>query len=60
PGTPTPSHAPELGPRGTPGRLPPEDAVTAFLTDSFTLVPAGSETDHLDIDATLARLRAAG
>ncbi|MFB7129359.1 MULTISPECIES: SsgA family sporulation/cell division regulator [Kitasatospora] len=48
------------GPDGRAVLSAPEDAVTAFLTDSFTLVPAGSETDHLDIDATLARLRAAG
>ncbi|RKT09466.1 sporulation and cell division protein SsgA [Streptomyces sp. 1114.5] len=34
----------------------PEDVVTAFLVDSFTLVPAGSEADHLDVDAALARL----
>ncbi|MFF2078626.1 SsgA family sporulation/cell division regulator [Kitasatospora sp. NPDC058162] len=36
----------------------PQDAVTGFLADSFTLVPAGTETDHLDVDAILARLRA--
>ncbi|MBV6696756.1 SsgA family sporulation/cell division regulator [Kitasatospora aureofaciens] len=37
----------------------PEDAVTAFLSDSFALVPAGSESEHLNIDAALARLLAA-
>ncbi|WBP85013.1 SsgA family sporulation/cell division regulator [Kitasatospora cathayae] len=37
----------------------PEDLVTAFLSDSFALVPAGSESDHLDVDAALARLLAA-
>ncbi|MFF3073624.1 SsgA family sporulation/cell division regulator [Kitasatospora sp. NPDC057904] len=37
----------------------PQDAVTGFLADSFTLVPAGSEADHLDVDTVLARLRAA-
>jgi hypothetical protein len=36
----------------------PEDVVTAFLADSFALVPAGSESDHLDLDSTLARLLA--
>ncbi|MFF7992501.1 SsgA family sporulation/cell division regulator [Kitasatospora xanthocidica] len=35
----------------------PEDAVTAFLTDSFTLVPAGSEPEHFDIDTALAWFR---
>ncbi|MEV7924123.1 SsgA family sporulation/cell division regulator [Kitasatospora sp. NPDC088264] len=35
----------------------PADAVTAFLLDSFTLVPAGTESDHLDIDAVLDRIR---
>ncbi len=38
----------------------PDDAVTAFLAEAFTLVPAGSEPDHLDIDTALARLRATG
>ncbi|MDH6118932.1 SsgA family sporulation/cell division regulator [Kitasatospora sp. GAS204B] len=38
----------------------PGDAVTAFLVEVFTLVPAGSESDHLDIDTALARLIAAG
>ncbi|MFD8705015.1 SsgA family sporulation/cell division regulator [Kitasatospora sp. NPDC059648] len=38
----------------------PEDLVTAFLSDSFTLVPAGSESEHLDVDAALARLLATG
>ncbi|MER6304379.1 SsgA family sporulation/cell division regulator [Kitasatospora sp. NPDC001539] len=36
----------------------PSDAVTAFLLDSFALVPAGSETDHLDIDDALGRILA--
>ncbi|MFJ3221353.1 SsgA family sporulation/cell division regulator [Kitasatospora sp. NPDC086801] len=35
----------------------PEEAVTAFLADSFALVPVGRESDHLDLDAELARLR---
>ncbi|MFG2909693.1 SsgA family sporulation/cell division regulator [Kitasatospora sp. NPDC048286] len=30
--------------------------VTAFLLDSFRLVPAGAEAEHLDVDAALARL----
>ncbi|MEE1782608.1 SsgA family sporulation/cell division regulator [Streptomyces sp. SP17BM10] len=34
----------------------PSDAVTAFLLDSFNLVPAGSESGHLDIDAALDRM----
>ncbi|MFF2147019.1 SsgA family sporulation/cell division regulator [Kitasatospora sp. NPDC058190] len=38
----------------------PQDAATGFLADSFTLVPAGSETDHLDVDTVFARLRAGG
>ncbi|MFF4818896.1 SsgA family sporulation/cell division regulator [Kitasatospora sp. NPDC001309] len=38
----------------------PQDAVVAFLADSFTLVPAGSESEYLDVDAVLARLRAGG
>ncbi|MBD0694845.1 SsgA family sporulation/cell division regulator [Streptomyces sp. CBMA123] len=45
--------------RGPVGRAlvsAPEDVVTAFLSDSFALVPAGSESDHLDVDATVARL----
>ncbi|GAA4836628.1 SsgA family sporulation/cell division regulator [Kitasatospora terrestris] len=33
----------------------PAEAVTAFLADSFRLVPAGSESEHLDIDALLAQ-----
>ncbi|WP_344468182.1 SsgA family sporulation/cell division regulator [Kitasatospora kazusensis] len=35
----------------------PQDAVAAFLADSFALVPAGSESGRLDIDTALARLR---
>ncbi|WP_188307656.1 SsgA family sporulation/cell division regulator [Streptomyces sp. CBMA123] len=34
----------------------PAEAVTAFLVDSFALVPAGREPEHLDVDAALARL----
>ncbi|WP_316527441.1 SsgA family sporulation/cell division regulator [Kitasatospora brasiliensis] len=34
----------------------PEGEVAAFLSDSFQLVPAGSESEHLDVDATLALL----
>ncbi|MFD5466548.1 SsgA family sporulation/cell division regulator [Kitasatospora sp. NPDC127059] len=48
--------------RGPVGRAlvsAPEDLVTAFLSDSFALVPAGSESDHLDVDAAVARLLAA-
>ncbi|MEU8516414.1 SsgA family sporulation/cell division regulator [Kitasatospora sp. NPDC048722] len=48
------------GPDGQAVLSAPEDAVNAFLADSFTLVPAGSEGDHLDIDAALARLRTTG
>ncbi|MFC5890089.1 hypothetical protein RMN57_04000 [Kitasatospora sp. CM 4170] len=36
----------------------PQDSMTGFLADSFTLVPAGAEGDHLDIDTLLARRRA--
>ncbi|QKW24683.1 SsgA family sporulation/cell division regulator [Kitasatospora sp. NA04385] len=32
--------------------------VTAFLRDSYLLVPPGSESDHLDLDAALARITA--
>ncbi|WP_280686413.1 SsgA family sporulation/cell division regulator [Kitasatospora sp. MAA19] len=38
----------------------PEDVVTAFLADSFALVPAGAESDHLDLDSELARIRDLG
>ncbi|MFJ6378707.1 SsgA family sporulation/cell division regulator [Kitasatospora sp. NPDC092039] len=34
----------------------PAAVVTAFLLDSFRLVPAGTETEHLDVDAALAQL----
>ncbi|MFF2744097.1 SsgA family sporulation/cell division regulator [Kitasatospora sp. NPDC058048] len=34
----------------------PAAVVTAFLLDSFRLVPAGAEAEHLDLDAALARL----
>ncbi|MFF4381431.1 SsgA family sporulation/cell division regulator [Kitasatospora sp. NPDC001547] len=34
----------------------PEGEVSAFLSDSFLLVPAGTESEHLDVDAALARL----
>ncbi|MEV7184466.1 hypothetical protein [Kitasatospora sp. NPDC093102] len=33
----------------------PEEEVAAFLSDSFRLVPAGAESEHLDVDAALAR-----
>ncbi|MFJ9442265.1 SsgA family sporulation/cell division regulator [Kitasatospora sp. NPDC101235] len=36
----------------------PEEEVTAFLSDSFRLVPAGAESEHLDVDTALARLLA--
>ncbi|MFD8085041.1 SsgA family sporulation/cell division regulator [Kitasatospora sp. NPDC059722] len=36
----------------------PSDVVTAFLLDSFNLVPAGCESGHLDIDTAVARLLA--
>ncbi|WP_354638010.1 SsgA family sporulation/cell division regulator [Kitasatospora camelliae] len=35
-------------------------SVAAFLADSFALVPAGSESDHLDVDTALARILAGG
>ncbi|MGW4380655.1 SsgA family sporulation/cell division regulator [Kitasatospora sp. NPDC004531] len=34
----------------------PGEAVTGFLIDSFTLVPAGTESSYLDLDAELERL----
>ncbi|MGW4896718.1 SsgA family sporulation/cell division regulator [Kitasatospora sp. NPDC004240] len=34
----------------------PTDLITAFLADTYTLVPAGEESDHLDIDAALGHL----
>ncbi|RKE17350.1 SsgA family sporulation/cell division regulator [Streptomyces sp. TLI_171] len=34
----------------------PADTVAAFLCDAYTLVPPGTESDHLDLDAALARL----
>ncbi|MEV4556351.1 SsgA family sporulation/cell division regulator [Kitasatospora sp. NPDC049285] len=34
----------------------PADVVTAFLRDSFALVPAGREHEHLDLDDLLDRL----
>ncbi|MFJ6617997.1 SsgA family sporulation/cell division regulator [Kitasatospora sp. NPDC091335] len=36
----------------------PANVVTAFLQDTFSLVPAGAEPGHLDIDAALVRLLA--
>ncbi|MFI2608355.1 SsgA family sporulation/cell division regulator [Kitasatospora sp. NPDC018619] len=36
----------------------PGEVVAAFLLDSYRLVPAGSESEHLDLDAALARLLA--
>ncbi|MFF2080069.1 SsgA family sporulation/cell division regulator [Kitasatospora sp. NPDC058162] len=44
------------GPVGRAVLSTPEHLVTAFLADTFALVPAGSESDHLDVDAALARL----
>ncbi|MGW6914308.1 SsgA family sporulation/cell division regulator [Kitasatospora sp. NPDC054939] len=44
------------GPTGTTVLSAPNDDVTAFLTESFELVPAGSESEHLDIDTTLRRI----
>ncbi|MER7578757.1 SsgA family sporulation/cell division regulator [Kitasatospora sp. NPDC097691] len=44
------------GPTGKAVLSAPAEDVTAFLSDSFTLVPAGSESEHLDVDAALARL----
>lgn len=35
----------------------PGEAVTGFLLDSFALVPAGRECEHLDLDGMLDRLR---
>ncbi|MFJ1756140.1 SsgA family sporulation/cell division regulator [Kitasatospora sp. NPDC088134] len=35
----------------------PAGVVTGFLLDSYTLVPAGQEHAHLDLDGLLARLR---
>ncbi|MFF2147755.1 SsgA family sporulation/cell division regulator [Kitasatospora sp. NPDC058190] len=47
------------GPTGNAAVLSaPGEAVTAFLSESFALVPAGSESDHLDVDAAVARLLA--
>ncbi|MFI6155138.1 SsgA family sporulation/cell division regulator [Kitasatospora sp. NPDC051170] len=34
----------------------PSDAVTAFLLDSFDLVPAGREGEYLDVDAVVERI----
>ncbi|MFF3073386.1 SsgA family sporulation/cell division regulator [Kitasatospora sp. NPDC057904] len=48
------------GPDGHAVLSAPQGAVAGFLADAFTLVPAGSEGDHLDIDTVLARLRADG
>ncbi|MER7771143.1 SsgA family sporulation/cell division regulator [Kitasatospora sp. NPDC096140] len=44
------------GPAGNAVLSAPEEDVTAFLSDCFSLVPEGSESEHLDVDATLARL----
>ncbi|MFI2612638.1 SsgA family sporulation/cell division regulator [Kitasatospora sp. NPDC018619] len=47
------------GPEGNQAVLSaPAGEVTAFLSDSFLLVPAGTESEHLDVDAALARLLA--
>ncbi|MEE1788230.1 SsgA family sporulation/cell division regulator [Streptomyces sp. SP17BM10] len=48
------------GPTGEAVVSAPEEAVTGFLADTFTLVPAGSEPDHLDLDAAVARLLSTG
>lgn len=48
------------GPTGETMVSAPEEAVTGFLADIFTLVPAGSEPDHLDLDAAVARLLSTG
>ncbi|MFD7641758.1 SsgA family sporulation/cell division regulator [Kitasatospora sp. NPDC059795] len=34
----------------------PAKAVAAFLADAFALVPPGTESEHLDLDAVLAQL----
>ncbi|MFG3224600.1 SsgA family sporulation/cell division regulator [Kitasatospora sp. NPDC048194] len=48
------------GPTGNAAVLSaPEDVVTAFLSECFALVPPGSESDHLDLDAAVTRLLAA-
>lgn len=47
------------GPTGAALVSAPAEAVAAFLADSFALVPAGSESDHLDVDAAVDRLLAA-
>ncbi|MCP2311670.1 MULTISPECIES: SsgA family sporulation/cell division regulator [Kitasatospora] len=49
-----------LGPTGRAVVSAPTDLVAAFLADCFALVPAGSESEHLDIDATLDRILEAG
>ncbi|MCG6494304.1 SsgA family sporulation/cell division regulator [Kitasatospora sp. A2-31] len=38
----------------------PTEVVAAFLAESFQLVPLGTEGDHLDIDALVARILDAG
>ncbi|MFG2818553.1 SsgA family sporulation/cell division regulator [Kitasatospora sp. NPDC048365] len=44
------------GPDGHAVLSAPTDTVAAFLAECFALVPAGSETDHLDIDGILVHL----
>ncbi|MFG2819622.1 SsgA family sporulation/cell division regulator [Kitasatospora sp. NPDC048365] len=48
------------GPTGQAVISAPGELVTAFLADSFALVPAGSESDHLDIEAVVQWILAAG
>ncbi|WP_051709029.1 SsgA family sporulation/cell division regulator [Streptomyces sp. NRRL S-350] len=48
------------GPTGEAVLSAPADDVEAFLSDSFSLVPAGSEADHLDVETTLAWLLSDG
>ena len=38
--------------------IAPRDTVVAFLVEAYATVPAGSELDHLDIDAELTALLA--
>ncbi|MEU8922066.1 SsgA family sporulation/cell division regulator [Kitasatospora sp. NPDC048545] len=44
------------GPTGEAVLSAQEEDVTAFLSESFTLVPAGSESEHLDVESALIRL----
>ncbi|MFB8201689.1 SsgA family sporulation/cell division regulator [Kitasatospora purpeofusca] len=49
-----------LSPAGHAVLSAPADLVTAFLADSYAMVPAGEESDHLDIDTTVTRLLGQG